>query len=1162
MKRIISLMLSLVIILSLVCTAAPSVSAASAMDTSSKGIEFIKDFEGFIKYPIQDNAQWSVGYGTGVSGSDLEYYKKNGITEKQATELLKQYLDGFEDDVNAFIDTYNLKLNQQQFDALVSFTYNLGPSWMSTSGGVLRDAVTADAKGDTFLFAIAQYCKASNKVNSGLMKRRLCEANLYLNGVYSASVPANYKYVVFNANLDGAVITVTSTGKAVSAQGYDTTGTIKVKATASKSGYTFLGWYTKAEGGSPVTSLGTKTAKMDTLYGHWQKNGGELNADSTIKGVAADYSGYVPVNGSHDVYDAPGGSKTKTVTGEDKLTIVAEHIDSNGVKWGKLSKGGWIDVSAGLEANVVYEEKESLIDPITVTVTSDNVNNRVGPGTKYASQGKYKKGQKLLLTAVQKGGNHTWGKSELGWIALQYTNYKTAGIVEDEEDAKQVTALGTIIRADVLNIRSAPGTQNPKVGTYKRGEQVKITLQQKVGNTTWGLTEKGWVSLYYVQVIPVESGSVPDIELPDTGSSGSTGGTTGGVTAVQTGRVVNCSTLRIRAAAGTHNKQVGTYAKGTLVNIYETTKVGADMWGLTDKGWICLRYVKLDAPITGEGVTGTIINASAVNVRANPGTNYAKVGSLTKGTKIEILDYIKVGNATWGQTAEGWVHLYYVKLDAPLSNLDKTPETGNGSGSSAIVQGTGYTLNIAATTHGKLTASATVAGKNTEITLTPNPDTGYTLDKLVVKDAEGAVVTVTNNKFTMPASNVTVTATFRALYTVKTNAATGGKVTANAVYGDTGDEIVLTVAPESGYELESLSVVNTTTNTSVEISGGKFIMPKGNVNIVATFKKTDAKTFDVKILTASNGKVTANTTTAKENDVITLTVTPAADFVLNSLTVKDAANNAVTCEAVSGKANTYSFKMPAANVTVASAFEAATYTVGITNSTADKGTVSVNPAEYVKGATVTLVVEPANDQHELKTLTVKSGDTEIATKKNGSNYTFTMPAGNVTVVSAFDLIHYELKIAKSTGGTVTADKETYAKDELVTLTVKPEAGYTYGDMVVMNGDKEIEATREGLVFTFKMPGADVDVEHEFEKLAYELKIEESGYGVITADKKSYGYKDKVTLTVKAVKGYTLDEITVMNGATKLELKKDGNKYTFEMPAADGQIVVSATYKEA
>ena len=551
-----------------------------------------------------------------------------------------------------------------------------------------------------------------------------------------------------------------------------------------------------------------------------------------------------------------------------------------------------------------------------------------------------------------------------------------------------------------------------------------------------------------------------------------------------------------------------------------------------------------------------------MNLRANPGTNYAKVGSLNKGTKIEILDYIKVGTATWGQTAEGWVHLYYVKLDAPLSNLDKAPEGGTGTGSSAIVQGTGHTLNIAATNHGKISASATVAGKNTEITLTATPDTGYTLDQVVVKDAEGAVVAVVNNKFTMPDSNVTVTATFRALYTIKTNTTTGGKVTANATYRDSGEEVVLTVAPEAGYELESLSVVNTNTNASVEVSGGKFIMPKGNVNVVAAFKKTDAKTYEVKINSVSNGKVTANTTTAKENDTITLTVVPADNYVLEAMTIKDAANNVVAYEAVSGKENTYSFKMPAASVTIATSFQAATYTVSINNTTADMGTVSVNPAEYVKGATVTLVVNSATEQHEVKTLTVKSGDTEIATKKVGNNYTFTMPAGNVTVSSAFDVIRYALTIAKPTGGTVTADKETYAKDELVTVTVNPDAGYTYGTMTIKSGDKEIEAERSGLVFTFKMPGADVNLEHEFEKLAYELKIEAGEHGKITADKESYGYKDKVTLTVKADKGYALEELIVMNGATKLELKKNGNKYTFEMPAADGQIVVSATYKEA
>ena len=126
MKRIISLMLSLMIILSLVCVAAPSVSAASNMEFSAQGINFIKSSEGFAEYPYFDNGQWTVGYGTGVTGDDLSYYNRYGITDAQAIKLLEQYVESFETAVNTFIDNRGVKLTQNQFDALVCFTYNLG----------------------------------------------------------------------------------------------------------------------------------------------------------------------------------------------------------------------------------------------------------------------------------------------------------------------------------------------------------------------------------------------------------------------------------------------------------------------------------------------------------------------------------------------------------------------------------------------------------------------------------------------------------------------------------------------------------------------------------------------------------------------------------------------------------------------------------------------------------------------------------------------------------------------------------------------------------------------------------------------------------------------------------------------------------------------------
>ena len=1149
------------------------------MKTSDKAIEMIKTFEGFAEWPHQDNGQWSVGYGTGVSGDDLEYYRTYGITEAQATTLLKEYLVSFETSVNSFIDSNSLKLSQQQFDALVSFTYNLGASWMSGTG-TFRIAVINGATGNDFVFAMAQYGKAGGKVVGGLVERRLCEANLYLNGVYSTEPPVNYKYVVFNSNLEDAVVTM-------SIQGYDTTSTAAVKSTASKSGYRFLGWYTKAEGGTSVTSLGVKTASISTLYGHWQNGDGELNEDGSIKGVAADYSGYAPLGAGQKTYKAPGGEEASTLKADTKLTVVAEYMDSDGVKWGKLSTGEWINVSNGLASSPVYEDASSVIDPITVTVTTGGVNNRVGPGTRYAKQGKFTKGQKLTLTAVQKGGNYKWGKSEEGWIALQYTDYDTV-ILQGSEEATKVTAIGTIIKTDVLNVRSGPGVSNTKVGYYYRNDTVNITLRQKVGSNTWGLTEKGWISLYYVKVTEVEEGTVPDIDISGgtTDDSNSSGGSTGssGTSVIATGTVYNCSSLRIRSGAGTSNAQVGSYRKGTSVSIYETVTVNSDIWGRTDKGWICLRYVKLNTTSTGSTstVTGTVYNCTYLNVRAGAGTNYAKVGKLAKGTKVTFLDYTQVGKTTWGLTSKGWISLYYVKLDAPIQNLDQNTGTGTGSTGGTTGTGTGtgsettatepgtneseatkYTVTIADAANGKVTASAASAAEGTEVTLTVTPDAGCVLKTLTVKDASGAVVAVVNNKFTMPASNVTVTAAFKAQYNVKINTAAGGKVTASVSVCDPETEVILTVAPDAGYELDSLSVVNTATNKAVEVSSGKFVMPEADVNVVATFKTTTSKTYNVNVSDAANGKVIANTTTAKASDTVTLSVVPVADFVLDTLTVKDAANNVITCQAVSGKENTYSFEMPATNVTVVATFKAATYTVSITNSTPNGGTVSVNPAEYEKGATVTLIVTPASEQHEVATLTVKAGDTVIETTKDGSNYKFTMPAEDVTVVSSFSKIRYALNIVDTIGGTVTSDKETYAMNETVTVTIRPDTGYSRGTMVIKSASKEIEPTRNGLVFTFKMPGGAVNVEHTFKKNAYELNVKTNSYGVITADQETYGYNDVVTLTIKPVDGYVLNVIAVKNGTEMVELKEEGeNKYSFVMPIPDDEVVVAATYKVA
>lgn len=85
----------------------------------------------------------------------------------------------------------------------------------------------------------------------------------------------------------------------------------------------------------------------------------------------------------------------------------------------------------------------------------------------------------------------------------------------------------------------------------------------------------------------------------------------------------------------------------------------------------------------------------------------------------------------------------------------------NGSDSGAQTPATKYTVTIStAITNGSVTADKTSAAQGETVTLTANPASGYKLDKVTVTDSDGTAVPVTDGKFTMPAKNVTVTATF------------------------------------------------------------------------------------------------------------------------------------------------------------------------------------------------------------------------------------------------------------------------------------------------------------------------------------------------------------------------------------------------------------------
>ncbi|HBC9222184.1 TPA: lysozyme [Enterobacter cloacae] len=145
------------------------------MQTSEKGIALIKEFEGCKLTAYQDSVGvWTIGYGwtQPVDGKPI----RAGMTIKQETaeRLLKTGLVRYESDVSRLV---KVGMTQGQFDALVSFTYNLGARSLSTST-ILRKLNTGDYAGaaDEFL----RWNKAGGKVLNGLTRRREAERALFL----------------------------------------------------------------------------------------------------------------------------------------------------------------------------------------------------------------------------------------------------------------------------------------------------------------------------------------------------------------------------------------------------------------------------------------------------------------------------------------------------------------------------------------------------------------------------------------------------------------------------------------------------------------------------------------------------------------------------------------------------------------------------------------------------------------------------------------------------------------------------------------------------------------------------------------------------------------------------------------------------------------------
>lgn len=143
---------------------------------SKKGLDLIKKFEGLKLKPYLCSAGVpTIGYGNTLYENGKKVSLKDTIiTEQRATELLSNSLQNLEQHVDSFCRD---DINQNQFDALVSFAFNLGPYNLKSS--TLLKKVNKNPNDPTIRNEFMRWTKAGGKVLKGLVERRQCEADLY-----------------------------------------------------------------------------------------------------------------------------------------------------------------------------------------------------------------------------------------------------------------------------------------------------------------------------------------------------------------------------------------------------------------------------------------------------------------------------------------------------------------------------------------------------------------------------------------------------------------------------------------------------------------------------------------------------------------------------------------------------------------------------------------------------------------------------------------------------------------------------------------------------------------------------------------------------------------------------------------------------------------------
>lgn len=478
----------------------------------------------------------------------------------------------------------------------------------------------------------------------------------------------------------------------------------------------------------------------------------------------------------------------------------------------------------------------------------------------------------------------------------------------------------------------------------------------------------------------------------------------------------------------------------------------------------------------------------------------------------------------------------------------------------------GVTLTLGTTSNTYIkddTVTLTVEKEGTDIvTVTAkngNTDVALTEVQEAAQDEAAAQATTEKAKtvytFTMPDGDVTISVTKAAkTYAVKVADANKDTLKITSPEADLdkvaeGTSVTVVATPKDGYTLTADGVVVTygdnqtlkATPDTEKANTYTFAMPAGDATVSATFE--EVKKYNVTVAgTVENGTVGVEPKTAAAKDVVTVTVTPNTNFKYTDGSLKATYTDGGTkkeindFKAVDGKENTYTFEMPAADVTVSAEFEeiaTETYTVTVTKGGDGKVTVNGQETEKLEGLksndTVTLKINPIDTDTlltQLAGVTVTSGKVDVSTTKVDENtYTFKMPDGDVNVSVQFTTVEYSIVTTAdpAEGGTITvtvngkSELKRAPKDAEMAVTVTPNTGYELE--LARHGQTSItDKVKDGGTYTVGMSDCNFEIIAEFKKIetTEPTNPSEEPQAIEAEERTVHGAAEKTTITAMAV----------------------------------------------